>query len=66
MKMRQATASPNSGHTATVLRTFAQIRQIRTLYASKTLFEIRVVGGGVRGWLFKIKSKIRQEMSIQS
>jgi len=34
--------SPNSGHTATVLRTSAQIRLRRTSYVRKTLYEMAV------------------------
>jgi len=32
--------SPNTGHTATVLRTSAQIRQSQTLYVRKTLCDM--------------------------
>jgi len=32
--------SPNSGHTATVLRTFSQIRQSRTSYVRHPLSEM--------------------------
>ena len=37
--------SPNSGHTATVFHTFAQIRQSRTSYVRQPLSEI--AGDGI-------------------
>ncbi len=55
--IRNKATSDNSGHTATVLRTYAQIRQSRTSYVRRTLGVIVVKG--IRG------VKNMQETTIQ-
>jgi len=49
--------SPNSGHTATVLRTYAQIRLCRTSHFRKTLYDIPPASKGISFEGFRGKEK---------
>ena len=50
--MNKRPTAHNSGHTATVLRTYAQIRQSRTSYVRRTL--VAIFGGALKRKVFNL------------